>query len=145
MTPVLAMLDHLAATGSTRPVTVVHADRGPADHAHRQEQLDLVRALPGARLHLWYEEPGDTAPEASAGRADVSGLDLPAGLTAYLCGPVPFMRAVRGDLLRRGSRRTPSTTRSSVPTSGSDRSNGHPPFPPRPRPRHPPRAVRPRR
>ncbi|MGJ7881001.1 globin domain-containing protein [Streptomyces rochei] len=102
VTPVLAMLDHLAATGSTRPVTVVHADRGPADHAHRQEQLDLVRALPGARLHLWYEEPGDTAPEASAGRADVSGLDLPAGLTAYLCGPVPFMRAVRGDLLRRG-------------------------------------------
>ncbi|CAM5608828.1 nitric oxide dioxygenase OS=Streptomyces rochei OX=1928 GN=G3I25_30115 PE=3 SV=1 [Streptomyces rochei] len=102
VTPVLAMLDHLAATGSTRPVTVVHADRGPADHAHRQEQLDLVHALPGARLHLWYEEPGDTAPEASAGRADVSGLDLPAGLTAYLCGPVPFMRAVRGDLLRRG-------------------------------------------
>ncbi|MFC7882043.1 globin domain-containing protein [Streptomyces sp. NPDC057376] len=102
VTPVLAMLDHLAATGSTRPVTVVHADRSPADHPHRQEHLDLVRALPGARLHLWYEEPGDAAPEAAAGRADVTGLELPPGLTAYLCGPVPFMRAVRGDLLRRG-------------------------------------------
>ncbi|WP_186780342.1 globin domain-containing protein [Streptomyces salinarius] len=102
VTPVLAMLDHLAATGSTRPVTVVHADRTPDDHAHRQEQLDLIRALPDARLHLWYEEPGDQAPEASTGRADLTGLDLPEGVTAYLCGPVPFMRAVRGDLLSRG-------------------------------------------
>lgn len=102
VTPVLAMLDHLAATGSTRPVTVVHADRTPEDHAHRQEQLDLIRALPDARLHLWYEEPGDRAPEASTGRADLTGLDLPEGVTVYLCGPVPFMRAVRGDLLRRG-------------------------------------------
>ncbi|WP_395576492.1 globin domain-containing protein [Streptomyces sp. BK79] len=101
VTPMLSVLDHLATTGDSRPVTVVHADRSPADHAHRQEHLDLVRALPGARLHLWYEEPGDQAPHASAGRADLTGLDLPAGLTAYLCGPLPFMRAVRGDLLRR--------------------------------------------
>ncbi|MER7721435.1 globin domain-containing protein [Streptomyces flaveolus] len=102
VTPMLAMLDHLAATGTGRPVTVVHADRTPADHAHRQEQLDLVGALPDARLHLWYEEPGDLAPEASAGLVDIESVDLPRGLTVYLCGPVPFMRAVRGDLLRRG-------------------------------------------
>ncbi|MFH8974840.1 globin domain-containing protein [Streptomyces sp. NPDC017890] len=102
VTPMLAMLDHLATGGATRPVIVVHADRTPADHAHRQEQLDLIRALPDARLHLWYEEPGDQAPRASAGRADIAALELPPGLTAYLCGPVPFMRAVRGDLLRRG-------------------------------------------
>ncbi|MFC8570276.1 globin domain-containing protein [Streptomyces sp. NPDC057245] len=102
VTPMLAMLDHLVAAGATRPVTVVHADRSPADHAHRQEQRDLIGALPGARLHLWYEEPGERAPEASAGRADLIGLELPEDLTVYLCGPVPFMRAVRGDLLRRG-------------------------------------------
>lgn len=102
VTPMLAMLNHLAASGATRPVTVVHADRDPASHAHRREQLDLIRELPDARLHLWYEEPGDRAPEASAGHADIAGLELPEGLTAYLCGPVPFMRAVRGDLLRRG-------------------------------------------
>lgn len=99
-TPMLAMLGHLAATGSTRPVTVVHADRSPATHAHRAELLRLVAELPDARLHLWYEEPGDT--DARAGRAEVGVLDLPAGTTAYLCGPLPFMRAVRGDLLARG-------------------------------------------
>ncbi|KOU58119.1 hemin transporter [Streptomyces sp. MMG1533] len=101
-TPMLAMLDHLASTGSNRPVIAVHADRSPADHAHRAEQLDLVRALPNARHHLWYEVPGDQATEAAAGQADVSSLQLPADLTAYLCGPLPFMRAVRGDLLRHG-------------------------------------------
>ncbi len=101
-TPMLAMLDHLASTGAGRPVVVVHADRTPADHAHRAEQLDLVRALPNARHHLWYEIPGEQAAQAAVGQADVSGLELPADLTAYLCGPLPFMRSVRGELLRRG-------------------------------------------
>jgi nitric oxide dioxygenase len=101
-TPMLAMLDDLASTGSHRPVTVIHADRSPADHAHRAEQLGLVRVLPNARHHLWYEVPGDQAPEAATGQADVSSLHLPEDLTVYLCGPLPFMRAVRGDLLRHG-------------------------------------------
>ncbi|GGW62620.1 globin domain-containing protein [Streptomyces xantholiticus] len=101
-TPMLSMLDHLAAQGTARSVIVVHADRTPADHAHREEQRRLVQALPDGRLHLWYEEPGESAPQARAGRADVSALNLPEGLTAYLCGPLPFMRAVRSDLLRRG-------------------------------------------
>jgi nitric oxide dioxygenase len=101
-TPMLSMLDHLAATGSTRPVTVVHADRSPAGHAHRDELRRLVAAHPDAKLHLWYEEAGDPAVGAATGQADVGALDLPEGLTAYLCGPLPFMRAVRGDLLLRG-------------------------------------------
>ncbi|MFG3037376.1 globin domain-containing protein [Streptomyces sp. NPDC048330] len=100
-TPMLAMLDHLAATGSTRPVAVVHADRSPASHAHAAELRRLVDALPQATLHLWYEEPGDSG--AHAGRADVTSLDLPPGTTAYLCGPLPFLRTVRGDLLGAGT------------------------------------------
>ncbi|MGW2205945.1 globin domain-containing protein [Streptomyces sp. NPDC001774] len=99
-TPMLAMLDHLATTGSHRPVTVVHADRSPADHAHREELRRLVGALPNGSLHLWYEQPG--AADARRGHADVTTLDLPAGVTAYLCGPLPFMRQVRGDLLAGG-------------------------------------------
>ncbi|MGN9791483.1 globin domain-containing protein [Streptomyces sp. OZ13] len=99
-TPMLAMLDHLAATGSDRRVIVVHADRSPADHAHREELRRLVDAHPSASLHLWYETGGDAG--AAAGQADIGALDLPEGLTAYLCGPLPFMRSVRDELLRRG-------------------------------------------
>jgi nitric oxide dioxygenase len=99
-TPMLAMLGHLAATGSTRRVVVLHCDRSPEAHAHSGELRDLAAALPGAELHLWYERPGDSG--ARAGLADLGVLDLPEGATAYLCGPLPFMRALRGGLLERG-------------------------------------------
>ncbi|WP_407560871.1 globin domain-containing protein [Streptomyces sp. 184] len=102
-TPMLAILKDIALTDPTRPVTVVHADRSPADHAHREELRALVAALPNATLHLWYEHPdAPPSPGISAGRADIGALDVPADATAYLCGPLPFMRTVRGDLLRRG-------------------------------------------
>lgn len=100
-TPMLAMLNHLTATGSSRQVIVVHADVAPADHAHREELHQLVQALPNGRLHLWYENPGDQAPAALPGQANIEAIELPEAVTAYLCGPLPFMRAVRGDLLRR--------------------------------------------
>ncbi|MFJ2033642.1 globin domain-containing protein [Streptosporangium sp. NPDC087985] len=104
VTPILSMVDHLAATGSTRQVTVVHADRAPADHAHRQELKQLVAGLPGATLHRWYEEACDCScqPAPNIGQVDLAEIDLPEGVVAYLCGPLPFMRSVRTDLLRRG-------------------------------------------
>ncbi|MGO4423874.1 globin domain-containing protein, partial [Streptomyces sp. MCAF7] len=42
ITPMLSMLDHLALAGSTRPITVIHADRTPTDHVHRDEQAELM-------------------------------------------------------------------------------------------------------
>lgn len=106
ITPMLSMLDHLALAGSTRPVTVIHADRTPADHVHRDEQAELVDRLPNATLHLWYENNAHQhpAPNVSPGRATLDNLTLPTDTTAYLCGPLPFMRAVRGDLLHQGLR-----------------------------------------
>lgn len=101
-TPMLAMLDHLVATGSGRRVHVVHADRSPADHAHLTELRELVAALPGATLERWYEQPGEPAADVRTGLVDVAAMDLPEGATAYLCGPLPYLRAVRGGLLQRG-------------------------------------------
>ncbi|MEU6175377.1 globin domain-containing protein [Streptantibioticus parmotrematis] len=113
-TPMLAMLHRLAADraagGPARRVVVVHADREPGHHAHRAELRRLVEELPRAELHLWYEAGADAVDGhheggravVRRGRADLGAVALPEGLTAYLCGPLPFMRAVRGDLLRRG-------------------------------------------
>ncbi|MFF1869151.1 globin domain-containing protein [Kitasatospora herbaricolor] len=98
-TPMTGILDHLVRTGSTRRVTVVHGDRSPADHAHADELAALVAALPGGVLHRWYEE--DAAGHGRAGLVDLTAVELPAGVQAYLCGPLPFMRAVRTELLRR--------------------------------------------
>ncbi|MGW1542193.1 globin domain-containing protein [Streptomyces sp. NPDC002309] len=104
ITPMLSMLDHLGLTSSARPVTVVHADRTPRDHVHRDEQAELVDRLPNADLHLWYENDHHHSPAANvfAGRASLDHLTPASGTTAYLCGPLPFMRAVRGELLAKG-------------------------------------------
>ncbi|MCQ8186876.1 globin domain-containing protein [Streptomyces rugosispiralis] len=101
-TPMVAMLEHLAATASARPVRVLHADHAPADHALRADTRRLVAQLPYARAEFWYER--DAAGEAGArtGLMDLDGLDLPADADVYLCGSLPFMRAVRAQLLRAG-------------------------------------------
>ncbi|MDF6046234.1 FAD-binding oxidoreductase [Streptomyces sp. JH14] len=106
VTPMLSMLDHLADESPDRPVVVAHADRSPAHHAHRLELAGLIGRLPNSSLHLWYEggagEPDQPQTHVYEGWADVKGLSLPANLTAFLCGPLPFMQAVRGDLLSQG-------------------------------------------
>ncbi|MFJ3160274.1 globin domain-containing protein [Streptomyces kanasensis] len=101
-TPMVAMLEHLAATGSARPVTVLHADRSPADHALRADTRRLIGTLPDARATFWYERDAVDEPGSRTGRMDLAGLEPAAGASVYLCGPLPFMREARAQLLRSG-------------------------------------------
>lgn len=99
-TPMLSMLEHLADTAHTAPVTVLHADRSPADHALRADHRALTHKLADARAHFWYEadaEPGD-----HEGRLDLAAVPVAPGTLAYLCGPLPFMRATREQLIAKG-------------------------------------------
>lgn len=103
ITPMAAMIEHIADTRPDRPVVAVHAERSVGRHALR----DHV-ARHGSRLtaftHLRFYE--DTAPTTPSGvhngliRADL--IPLAPNTSAYLCGPLPFMREVRTSLLRRG-------------------------------------------
>ncbi|WP_367319998.1 globin domain-containing protein [Streptomyces sp. HUAS ZL42] len=101
-TPMTGILAHLNAVGSTRPVLVLHADRSPADHALRTETGELVGQLPGARSVFWYERPAPEEPGARKGLMNLAGIELPDDATVFLCGPLPFMRDVRAQLLRAG-------------------------------------------
>ncbi|CAL9654219.1 Flavohemoprotein (plasmid) [Streptomyces sp. enrichment culture] len=101
-TPMTGILAHLTALGSTRPVLVLHADRSPADHALRTETSRLVTQLPGARAIFWYEHPGPEAPDAREGLMNLDGIELPGNATVFLCGPLPFMRDIRAQLLSAG-------------------------------------------
>jgi nitric oxide dioxygenase len=83
ITPMLSMLDHIAATQPARTVVAVHAEHSPDRHAHRAE---YARFQP----MTWY------------GRVDADLIPLPPNAIAYLCGPVGFMRDLRAALLRRG-------------------------------------------
>ncbi|MFS8201741.1 globin domain-containing protein [Streptomyces sp. CWNU-52B] len=102
VTPMIAMLEQLVATGHRAPVTVVHADRSPAEHALRDEHEAYVEKLADARAHFWYERPEPGHPADRTGLVDLSSLVVASGTRAYLCGPLPFMRAVRGSLIDKG-------------------------------------------
>ncbi|MFH9712971.1 globin domain-containing protein [Streptomyces luteogriseus] len=101
-TPMTGILAHLTALGSTRPVLVLHADRSPADHALRTETSKVAGQLPGARAVFWYEHPGAEEPDAREGLMNLDGIELPENATVFLCGPLPFMRDVRAQLLHAG-------------------------------------------
>ncbi|MGV9227012.1 globin domain-containing protein [Streptomyces albogriseolus] len=101
-TPMTSILARLAALGSPRPVLVLHADRSAADHALRGETRELVGRLPGARAVFWYERPGPGEVDAREGLMSLDGIELPQDASVFLCGPLPFMRDVRGQLLRAG-------------------------------------------
>ena len=102
-TPLISMLGHLAATGSRRRVVAVHADRAPSTHAFRADLDQFVRKLPHATAHVWYEDPeGGPWPAERTGRVDLTTVPVPQDATAYLCGPLPFLRAVRNQLLGLG-------------------------------------------
>ncbi|MET8628020.1 globin domain-containing protein [Kitasatospora sp. NPDC004669] len=101
-TPMIAMLDHLASTGSARQVVSVHGDRDQLSHAFRADLEQLTAKLPNAAAHVFYEQPLGEWPAERTGLVDLSTVEIPAGTTAYLCGPLPFLRAVRGQLLAAG-------------------------------------------
>jgi nitric oxide dioxygenase len=105
VTPMAGMLSHLRHAGSGLPITLLHADADEASFALRRQVLDDVRALPNAAVHVWYESGAHSALPVDgvhAGTMDVTAVDLPDGAAYYLCGPLPFMQAVRSALIERG-------------------------------------------
>ena len=101
VTPIIGILHYLARIESGREVCVLHADRSPARHAHRQELKELVAAMPTASLHRWYEDLGvrPTRDVLRVGRIDLGAVEIPTDAEIYLCGPLPFMEAVRNSLI----------------------------------------------
>src|SRR5690242_5336895 len=105
ITPMAGMLSHLAAAGSHLPITVLHADSHEGSFALRRQVLDDVRKLANASMHVWYEHgPDGDLPVDSrhGGIMDLDDVQLPDDAYYYLCGPLPFMRGIRGVLLDRG-------------------------------------------
>ncbi|MEV0699591.1 globin domain-containing protein [Saccharopolyspora sp. NPDC050389] len=101
-TPMISMLNHLVATDSPRQVIAVHADRAQGAHAFRADLDQLVAKLPNATAHVWYEAPESPWPTDRAGLVDLTAISIPKGITAYLCGPLPFLRAARAQLRELG-------------------------------------------
>ncbi|MCL8010381.1 globin domain-containing protein [Streptomyces sp. AS02] len=100
VTPVVAMLGELADAGHEGRVIVVHGDRSPAEHALRADHEVYAEKLADASVHFWYETDADGS--HGTGLVDLADVAVPRGTRAYLCGPLPFMRAVRAQLVGQG-------------------------------------------
>ena len=108
-TPVLAMLHALAAARSSRDVWWLQSARCRADEPFAAESRALLAALPGARRHICYSDPGPDDVQGrdydAAGRLSapvLAALDLPRDAEAYLCGPPAFMADVSAALAAGG-------------------------------------------
>ncbi|ORA38241.1 globin domain-containing protein [Mycobacterium aquaticum] len=103
ITPMIGILEHLAAERPDTQVRVLHADRSDTSHPLRERQHELVEALPNSSLDVWYED-GITAgtPGVHPGLLNLAGIELPVGAEIYLCGGAGFVAAVRTQLGERG-------------------------------------------
>ena len=108
-TPVLAMLHALAAARSTRQVLWLHGARDRRHHAFAAEVRRLMPELAHARSYVCYSNPasGDKFGEDfdATGRLSRSVFDevgVSPESEVYLCGPPPFMAAMRQELVSLG-------------------------------------------
>jgi ferredoxin-NADP reductase/MOSC domain-containing protein YiiM len=104
VTPVLAMLQQLAAEPSRRVIWWIHIARTVAEQAFAAEAHALLQLLPHGREIIFYTSPDadvPTGPTIRRGRpspAALAELGLPLDATAYICGPAGFMQDI-GDAL----------------------------------------------
>ncbi len=108
-TPVLAMLHALAAARSTRQVMWLHGARDGQHHPFAAEVRRLTPALKNGRSYVCYSTPGprdrqgedfDATGHLSRSVFDTVGLPIDADF--YICGPAPFMTAMKESLAALG-------------------------------------------
>jgi nitric oxide dioxygenase len=109
LTPMVSMLEEIAARQPDLPTHYVHGALNGATHAMRRQVQDLAARAPGVTVRTFYAEPG--AEDRAGEHYDHQGMittdwlqdNTPAGEAEfYLCGPKPFLRTFVGGLARAG-------------------------------------------
>lgn len=103
ITPMMAMARTFHDLGEPRDVAFVHSARSPADIVFRGELETMARLDPGFRFHAVCE--GDAPDEAWAGPKGRLSLGILSEAVSdfrerevFVCGPKPYMDAVRAML-----------------------------------------------
>jgi len=129
-TPVLAMLQTLAASGDDREVWWLHGARDRASHAFGGEVDELLERLPRGHRVVAYsrpgpgESPGDDFDAVGRISAEtITGAGIPADADYYLCGPAEFMSSLSAALIARGV----APERVAMETFGAVASGARPP------------------
>jgi ferredoxin-NADP reductase/MOSC domain-containing protein YiiM/ferredoxin len=109
VTPVLAMLHALAASGSTRQTFWLHGARDGQHDSFAAEVRRLMLALPRGRSFVCYSTPGsadrmgeDFDVSGRLSRAVLDTVGVPRDADVYLCGPTRFMADMKEALAAAG-------------------------------------------
>lgn len=109
LTPMVSMLETIAATQPNRATWWVHGALNGRVHAMREHVAGLAAGTPGVKATTFYADPQEA--DVARHHFDVEGLVSARWLTAntpsakatyYLCGPKPFLRSLVTGLLDEG-------------------------------------------
>lgn len=105
VTPMLGMLDRLAADSSDRTVVALHADDSAEVDAFAAARTGYADGLANGSAITWY---GAGTPDAGLrgevreGFMNLGEVDLPEGASVYICGSNGFLQFIRSQLSERG-------------------------------------------
>lgn len=121
ITPLLPMLDALAAETIARDVHFVHAARSGAHHLFRDEIVQSIARSAHGRITAFaaYSQPRPGDRPDHTGRLDAGALARlvdPATADFYICGPLSFMEDLRSGLVALGA--APSNIRTEAFEAG---------------------------
>ncbi len=99
ITPMMSMLETVAAVTPDRPTVFLHSARNETLAAFRQDVEKHAAAMSCIKTRIFYSggPDGVITGEILKAYVDITG-------DAYVCGPVPFMEAMIGELRRLGMR-----------------------------------------
>ncbi|APA99770.1 globin domain-containing protein [Nocardia seriolae] len=95
VTPMVGILEYLAAETPSRRTVVLHADRSTAAYPLRETVADLATRLHDVYLRAWYQADGH-------GLMDLTGVEFPDDADFYLCGGTGFLQHIRAQLMSAG-------------------------------------------
>ncbi|AXF85344.1 Flavohemoprotein [Ephemeroptericola cinctiostellae] len=103
ITPMLSALHSIAHIQPQRQVVFAHAALHADRHVHENEVSELVKGMPNALVHYFYDEfdaEGDSSYAVQGPMTVASFWDLSlAEAQVYMCGPKGFMLMVRNQLM----------------------------------------------
>ena len=122
--PLMAILRHRAAAGSSVPTRLLYSARSLEDVIYRAELERLAARQPGLEVLLALTRmhpPGWTGYSRRIDQAMLAEVAGPLGtsLRAYVCGPTPFVEAAANYLVQVGVPQAQVRTERFGPTGGS--------------------------
>ncbi|MFC0272158.1 NO-inducible flavohemoprotein [Metabacillus herbersteinensis] len=108
VTPMMSMLNYLKEKQPSREITFIHAAQNGDVHAFKEEKAKLFSELENAHQSLFYNQPTEEDKKHDGfieGRIQMDWIKTNIrnkNAHFYICGPIPFMRAMIDSLERIG-------------------------------------------